>query len=219
MDRLIKRLKRKRKIFIIVGGCTRRGLDASKLANYFRLNNCKIVRSPKNADFIIIVTCSYKQSIIDNQIKTIKNLMNHNGEIIVLGCLPGIAPVKLSKVFNGKTLSTKNINNIDNFFPKFEVKYRDVDDTNKVYPSFNYLFESIYKKRIQRKFLYPIFNPWNIFRYFKQITKIRGIKKKRAVLRIAYGCNGHCSYCAIPLATGRQISKPIKDIINDKKIR
>ena len=38
-----------------------------------------------------------------------------------------------------------------------------------------------------------------------------------AYLRIAEGCNRHCSYCVIPLITGKYKSRPIEDILNETK--
>ncbi len=39
--------------------------------------------------------------------------------------------------------------------------------------------------------------------------------KHYAYLKISEGCNRMCSYCAIPLITGRHISRPIEDILTE----
>lgn len=36
-----------------------------------------------------------------------------------------------------------------------------------------------------------------------------------AYLKIAEGCNRHCSYCAIPIITGKYVSRPIEDILRE----
>ncbi len=38
-----------------------------------------------------------------------------------------------------------------------------------------------------------------------------------AYIKISEGCNRHCAYCAIPLITGRHISRPEEDILNEVK--
>ena len=38
-----------------------------------------------------------------------------------------------------------------------------------------------------------------------------------AYLKIAEGCDRHCSFCAIPLIRGKHISRPIEDIVNEAK--
>lgn len=41
--------------------------------------------------------------------------------------------------------------------------------------------------------------------------------KHYAYIKIAEGCNRMCAYCAIPLITGRHISRPMEDILNEVK--
>ena len=39
--------------------------------------------------------------------------------------------------------------------------------------------------------------------------------KHHAYLKIAEGCNRRCAYCAIPLITGKHVSRPIDDILDE----
>ena len=39
-----------------------------------------------------------------------------------------------------------------------------------------------------------------------------------AYIKISEGCNRHCSYCAIPIITGKHISRPIPEILDEVKI-
>lgn len=41
--------------------------------------------------------------------------------------------------------------------------------------------------------------------------------KHHAYLKIAEGCNRHCSYCAIPLITGKFTSRPMEEILEEVK--
>lgn len=36
-----------------------------------------------------------------------------------------------------------------------------------------------------------------------------------AYLKISEGCNRHCAYCAIPIITGRHVSRPVEDIVEE----
>ena len=36
-----------------------------------------------------------------------------------------------------------------------------------------------------------------------------------AYLKIAEGCNRHCSYCAIPIITGQDVSRPLEEIVDE----
>ncbi len=39
-----------------------------------------------------------------------------------------------------------------------------------------------------------------------------------AYLKISEGCDRHCSYCAIPIITGKHVSRPIEDIIDEVRV-
>lgn len=39
-----------------------------------------------------------------------------------------------------------------------------------------------------------------------------------AYLKISEGCDRKCSYCAIPIITGRHISRPMEEIIDEVKL-
>lgn len=42
--------------------------------------------------------------------------------------------------------------------------------------------------------------------------------KHYAYLKISEGCNRHCSYCAIPLMTGRHVSRPMAEILKEVRM-
>ncbi len=41
--------------------------------------------------------------------------------------------------------------------------------------------------------------------------------KHYAYLKISEGCDRHCAYCAIPLMTGRHVSRPMEEILNETR--
>ena len=42
-----------------------------------------------------------------------------------------------------------------------------------------------------------------------------GTPRHYAYVKISEGCDRHCAYCAIPLMTGRHVSRPAEDILNE----
>ena len=42
--------------------------------------------------------------------------------------------------------------------------------------------------------------------------------KHYAYLKISEGCDRHCAYCAIPIITGRHVSRPIEEIVDEVKM-
>lgn len=182
-------------LFIFTNGCPRRALDVSRLMNYFRLNDCRIVGKPENADYIIFVSCSFKKRKEEECLWIIKLFGKYKGELIVGGCLPKISPVKLRRAFKGRYFSTININEIDNLFPDFRIKLKDVPDANfQTYQSQDF---SAFSK-FARKF-------------------INGRNSRTASLRLSYGCPGKCSYCNITSAIGSLKSKPLDLCLDEYK--
>ena len=102
-----------KKVYVYTNtNCRRRLIDSKKVQLYFFKNNFKIVNHPKEADFVIYITCAYRDEITNSTLEKIKELQKYNGELIVAGCLPLIEEQKLFKIFKGKTISTKDIEKI-----------------------------------------------------------------------------------------------------------
>lgn len=186
-----------------------------RLADYFRLNGCRVLTSPADADYLIVVTCSFIESREQECYKIISDLQQHRGEIIVLGCLPAIAEKTFPKRFNGRYLITKDLVEIDKLFPDFKVKYRDVPDAHKVFGAFGT------GRTGQRTFLQKLasFRPnrstWNALRQAiaARLSENTPTDLRAAHLRISYGCVSNCAYCSIRKATGKLKSKTMDECL------
>jgi tRNA A37 methylthiotransferase MiaB len=211
-----------KKVFISVLGCQRRELDASRVTKYLNLNNHKITKNPKYADILLLFTCAYKKSKEDQSITKLKEFSQHKGELIVLGCLPGINEERLKKEFKGKYLATKNLDKIDEFFPEFKCKLNNVQDANFLLankyqnPSFKNPLKKFFSEfEFSTFFLKRCFNFLRGKMYVENEDNLDW--RKLPLLRISYGCLGKCSYCVIPKGTGKLRSKPIKECIKEYK--
>lgn len=208
-----------KKIYIYAEACGKRQLDANRIKNYFLLNKFKIVDKPNFSDFIIFVTCGFNNKITDNAFKKINYFQQFNAELIVAGCVPETDKEKLYEHFKGKTISTKNIDKIDDFFPENKIKFHEVSDTNIFYnnPSNeNLSFFSIMQN--SSIFLGKIKNHIikNLFDYRSFIYQFL-TNQPFFNLRISGGCLGNCSYCAIKKAVGVLKSKPVDQCLEEFK--
>jgi tRNA A37 methylthiotransferase MiaB len=212
-----------KKIFVCNNtNCRRRLLDASKIKLYLTKNGYELVDNPKKADITIFLTCAFKEGITENALNKIKILNELDTDLIVAGCLPEIEKDKLSKIFDGPTLSTKKIYNIDNFFPNNKIKFSDIEDADAIVNEQRTLnqFETLKLSNL------PVINK---FINFISQTVVKNIlndhlmvylhptNKRYYHVRISWGCLGNCSYCGIKKAIGPLISKPLKTCINDFK--
>lgn len=202
--------------------CRRRLLDANKIQLYFKNNDYNIVRNPKKADIIIFVTCAYRNEITNDAINKIKELQKYKAELIVSGCLPDIEKEKLNKIFSGKVISTKQLNEIDKFFPNHKTKFSDIKDADAIVKEQEISNQEDILRFKKLPALSKIVNNIQIIfvKYFLNphlLIYLFPTKKEFYHVRISWGCKGNCTYCGIKKAIGPFKSKPFKECIEDFK--
>jgi len=217
-----------KKVYMTVLGCERRALDAKKITNLLHKNNFRIVDKPNNADIIIFVACAASTGTAEYALKMVRQYQKkYKAELVVGGCLPNIEPEELAKIFNGKTMVTKDLEDtFDKIFPKNEVKFKDFDDENILFENLNSgtlmgaikkilrktkCVESLYLK-IKYHILENLFGSVDDRSIF-----IRHLTKKPCYIRISWGCYGNCSYCSIKKGVGNHKSKPLSQCIKELK--
>jgi len=192
-------------VFIYVEGCERRVLDAKRIFEYFKINNFKIVYKPKNADIIIYVSCAVFCDDVKAAIKKVKYFQRYDAELIVAGCLPEMEKKELSKIFNGRVLSTKNIDRLDELFPENKISFKDLKDANLSYVNKNqnsmvgslkWILQS--SKSLEK--LSISFMNYVLKKLLDENSVIYRIFIKDEIfqIRISWGCSCNCTYCTIP---------------------
>ncbi|MDA3820268.1 MAG: radical SAM protein [Candidatus Delongbacteria bacterium] len=202
--------------------CALRKIEATKLKNYFTVNNYEVVNTLEEADYHICITCAVTKVNVNNYLDFIKDAQKSPAELIVMGCLPGTNPNDLDTVFKGKKVITKNINEIDNYFPGFTIKFHQVPEvytydteafhmfTNEIQNQTNlslflkYGFSKAYHRYQVRKRQFDAFTEAN-----KKNTTTPGF------LQISSGCANNCTYCNIREAIGKIKSKPIDSLTEE----
>ncbi len=212
-------------VFIQAYACRRRLLDSRKIESYFIKNGHNIVNSPKKADIIIFVACGFHGDVASNNFKKITQLQKYDAKLIVAGCLPINEKENLSKYFDGTTIGTKELNRIDSkidsIFPENKIKFNEIDDGNICFPIdikinhyTNFLRKSILLENLYLKIMDYIQKHIQGEKSFKYV--LFPIKQPFHI-RIAEGCNGKCSYCAIRFSAGPFHSKPFDECIAEFK--
>ena len=82
----------KDKINVITLGCSKNNVDSERLMNQIRLNNCKLVNEPADAETVIINTCGFIEAAKKESIDTILKAVSLKKQgiikkVIVAGCL------------------------------------------------------------------------------------------------------------------------------------
>jgi tRNA A37 methylthiotransferase MiaB len=206
-----------KQVYISCNGCNRRLLDADRVKQYFLANGWKITSSPKNADYNIFFASALNRVRIDESFDIISSLTKYPGETIILGCLMEVAPREFGEKWKGRALAIKNMNSIDEFFPLFTIKYRDIPLSNVPIPSVN-IFKSVspevfLKQRISLA-LSPAKLSDKVYGYFNREKKE---DYQTAFIWVSAGCPNNCSFCAERKVVGNPVSRSAHDIVEEYK--
>jgi len=207
-------------VYIETLACERRLLDAQKIRTYFTKNNYNIVDNPKEARYIVFLTCGFTNPSANVCFGSIEKYKDYDAELIVVGCIPETHGEKLKEIFDGTTISTKNLERIDDVFPGNVVKFTSIKDDNamlrnsrysSIYDYVKYLVERFWLTREITSFLINhallkitgqlIYKTFPFNRLF--------VEQSCFYILISRGCIHHCTYCIIRKAIGPLKSKSI----------
>lgn len=194
------------KFFLFVLGCQMNISDAERLRFLLTNLGLKETASEKEADLILVVACSVRQKPIDRIWGKLKawRLADSNQYLVLTGCV---------------TKSDKK---------KFIEKFDFVFNVQKPQELVKFLRQ---KKLIDLKssrFRSTPLEQYSSITLSKLNTKLvekslfdlapMRKDKNKAYIALGNGCNNFCTYCVVPYTRGREIYRPINEIINEVKI-
>ena len=169
-----------------------------------------------------MIACAVTNNQSEGSLAIVKKLKKYNKELIVIRCLPAIDKTKLNKIFNGKTIITKNLLEIDKYFPENKISLEDIEKSNYLYknPNAYKIIVKLIKYLLKIKFLGTLFNEiyqhilTNLYGEMSFIFRVIP-KKDSFYIKISTGCKGICSYCVIKKAIGSLKSKTLNECIKE----
>ena len=185
---------RKGEIDIITLGCSKNLVDAERLMRQLELAGYRCVHdSPQpNGEIAIINTCGFIGDAKEESIEMILQFADRKNQgklskLYVMGCLSQRYAKELPA----------EIPEVDGWFGKFD---------------FMGIVEECASAQFRER-------PEGYGLEFKgnEYERMLTTPSHYAYLKIAEGCNRYCSYCAIPLITGKFTSRTIKDILEEVK--
>ncbi len=206
-----------RKVFLSIFeyACERRELDAQRIRTFLSRNSYQFTDTPETADIIIFISCGIIEKNTRACLERIKYFQQFPGELIIGGCGTAIDKIRVGAIHDGKTFITKDLDRLDELFPGENIPMRTLADANT---RFSVLRENIFNNPFLKpvlqipalsKIFYKIVH-WNTARLFGEYSfihlKAAGFKNEYYV-RIADGCFGKCTFCALPPAIGNLKSK------------
>ncbi len=178
------------KYYIMSMGCQMNTSDSERIATMLEKIGYTKTSSERDADFIVLNTCSVRQSA-ENRIYGKMRIFreykkqNQNLRVMITGCVPG----SQGDAFRKKVPDADYVVNIQDI-PKIP--------------------EMVKKSKESQQFTTPMTLKEQNDEYFTVPPMYNS--RFRAYVPISIGCNKFCTYCIVPKARGREKSRSSKDI-------
>ena len=182
---------RKNEIDIITLGCSKNLVDAERLMRQLELAGYRCVHdSPKpNGEIAIINTCGFIGDAKEESIEMILQFAERKNQ------------GKLGRLYVMGCLSQRYAKELPAEIPEVDGWFGKFDYLGIVQECVNTRQSKVESLKFKGK------------DYERTLTT----PSHYAYLKIAEGCNRYCSYCAIPLITGKFTSRAIEDILEEVK--
>jgi tRNA-2-methylthio-N6-dimethylallyladenosine synthase len=179
-----------KKYFIKTYGCQMNFYDSNKLRKFLNEEGFFEVDSPEDADILIINTCSVRKHAEDRAFSFLNSIKNikNNKIFCVVGCTPSIYK--------------------DKIFEKLD--FVDIICGPNSYKKFVSILKNYSGGKIS------IFEEDE--NLFNEVNEPEIKEKTTSFVTITKGCENFCSYCVVPYARGKLVSKLENVIIDEIKI-
>lgn len=174
---------------VITFGCQMNKSDSERIETILGGLGMTPADSEDHADFILMNSCSVRQSAEDRIFgfaRKFQNLKKQNPRLIVgvTGCMPGRdKDGSLQKKLEGVDLyfPTKDMINLPKMLSEINPAIRPIEDLENHYLT----LRPTYTKQFQ------------------------------AFVSIQTGCNHFCTYCVVPFSRGLEVNRPLKEILDE----
>lgn len=182
----------KRKVHVVSLGCPKARVDTEVMLGIAEKRGWELVGTPEEADGLIVNTCSFLQSAVDESVDVIDELSEikrDGAKLVVTGCLP-------SRFGDGVAAEFPKV---DTFLGTSDL-HRIADALDGSLPERAYIEQG-------RSHLYEGLDD----------TRMVTTRGASAFLKIAEGCNRTCTFCIIPAIRGKQRSRPIDVVVQEAR--
>ncbi len=179
------------KLGIISLGCDKNRVDTENLLAYASDNGVEITSDENEADVIVINTCAFIKSSQQEAIDTILEFVEKKKERDFKIIVTGCLPERYKQ-------------EIVDAIPEVDA-YLGISEYSKIADVINEVIKG--KKVVD-------FTPCDL----PTTKRVLTTPYHYAYLKIAEGCDNHCTYCAIPKIRGKFRSRTIESLVDEAKI-
>jgi ribosomal protein S12 methylthiotransferase len=186
---LIDELQRK-KVHLVSLGCPKNRVDSELMIGQMQARGYALTDAPEDADVLVVNTCAFIDSAKQESIDTILDLAEYKAagsasRLVVTGCMAQRYGHELAG----------EMPEVDYFLGTNEFK-RIADALDGTLPDREYI-------------------SYGSALYSSDEDRINSVRGASAYVKIAEGCNRTCSFCIIPKIRGKQVSRPLEDIVRE----
>jgi ribosomal protein S12 methylthiotransferase len=192
------------KICLISLGCAKNLVDSEIMVGHLHQAGMTVVPDAKNADVVIINTCSFIDSSKEESISHIFDANQQRGmrkrnaqqKLIVAGCM-----------------SQRFSKDLPSAMPEVDA-FIGLDQVTRIVP----IIEEIYaKERAAGEAALSFIEGRSTYIPDFDTPRFRLTPKHTAYIKIAEGCNHPCTFCIIPQIRGRHRSRTVESVVAEAR--
>lgn len=177
------------KVGFVSLGCPKALVDSERIITELTKEGYRVANDYDGADLVVVNTCGFIESAVQESLDAIGEAINKNGKVIVTGCLGKDA--ERIKAMHPAVLSVTGAHAYQEVVTAVNT-HAPITQVNK---------SSHYDPKID------LINDAGI-----KLTPAH-----YAYLKISEGCNHRCTFCIIPSLRGDLVSRPIDQVMNEAK--
>lgn len=197
MDRIPERLDlldlaQRRRVHLVSLGCPKNRVDSEVMIGLMQGGGYELTSSPEEADVIVVNTCAFIESAKEESIETILEMAEFKQagsaeRLVVTGCMAQRYGAEMAE----------GLPEVDYFLGTNEYK-RIAGALDGTLPDRSYITAGSAL-------------------YTSDEDRINTLRGGSAYLKIAEGCNRTCTFCIIPKIRGKQVSRPVDDLVREAR--
>ena len=201
-------------------GCPRMAVDVARFFAYLEMNGWTLVEEVDDADLIVAACCGVHQGAEDSGFATLAHIDRRRkpgSTLVATGCLPGICGERLRRTFDVHLVPPAQVELLDDIIHA-HVPLADIPEVQDRRPLVRRAEWSAGRasdgtaRRVARTVLRSP-GIGGLRKRVRPVGEDAGSGPPVCSLRVAWGCSGECTYCAIRFATGGLRSKPLPNVL------
>src|ERR1700743_806476 len=172
------------KVGVVSLGCPKALVDSERILTQLRVEDYEIVPSYGAADVVVVNTCGFIDSAVQESLDAIGEALAENGKVIVTGCLG-----KRAEVIRQAHRDVLAITGPQDYASVMTAVHRQLPPTHDP------------------------FTDITLRRASANDVGVKLTPKHYAYLKISEGCNHRCSFCIIPSMRGDLVSRPVGEVL------